>query len=109
MNQDWTNKIVIVTGGGGGMGQAAARRFAEIGASCGGCVTVDRISRTFTGPRAPTGVVVEGQKPQRAGDLPSGQILRIDKGVVEACAHPAHFGNTAFSRSTVCRHFGVVG
>jgi NAD(P)-dependent dehydrogenase (short-subunit alcohol dehydrogenase family) len=32
MNQDWTNKIVIVTGGGGGMGQAAARRFAEAGA-----------------------------------------------------------------------------
>ncbi|MGU3390254.1 M28 family metallopeptidase [Sphingomonas sp. M1A8_2b] len=37
----------------------AARRFAEIGASCGGCISVERISRTFTGPRAPTGVVVE--------------------------------------------------
>lgn len=37
----------------------AARRFTEIGASCGGCITVDRISRRFTGPRAPTGVVVE--------------------------------------------------
>lgn len=23
--------------------------------------------------------------------------------------HPAHFGNAAFSRSTVWRHFGVVG
>lgn len=32
MNQDWTDKIVIITGGGGGMGQAAARRFAEAGA-----------------------------------------------------------------------------
>ncbi|KQO07157.1 M20/M25/M40 family metallo-hydrolase [Sphingomonas sp. Leaf242] len=37
----------------------AARRFTEIGASCGGCIAVDRISRRFTGPRAPTGVVVE--------------------------------------------------
>ncbi|NNE92809.1 MAG: SDR family oxidoreductase [Verrucomicrobiales bacterium] len=32
MNFDWTGKIVIVTGGGGGMGQAAAKRFAGAGA-----------------------------------------------------------------------------
>jgi NAD(P)-dependent dehydrogenase (short-subunit alcohol dehydrogenase family) len=32
MTQDWTDKNVIVTGGGGGMGQAAARRFADAGA-----------------------------------------------------------------------------
>ncbi|MEM7146142.1 MAG: SDR family oxidoreductase [Verrucomicrobiota bacterium] len=32
MNTDWTNKVVIVTGGGGGMGQAAAKRFADAGA-----------------------------------------------------------------------------
>ena len=32
MQTDWTGKIVIVTGGGGGMGQAAAKRFAEAGA-----------------------------------------------------------------------------
>jgi NAD(P)-dependent dehydrogenase (short-subunit alcohol dehydrogenase family) len=32
MQQDWTGKIVIVTGGGGGMGQAAAKRFAKAGA-----------------------------------------------------------------------------
>ncbi len=37
----------------------AAQRFTEIGATCGGCITVERIARTFTGPRAPTGVVVE--------------------------------------------------
>ncbi len=30
---DWTDQLVIVTGGGGGMGQAAARRFAEAGAT----------------------------------------------------------------------------
>ncbi|QCB42033.1 M20/M25/M40 family metallo-hydrolase [Sphingomonas sp. PAMC26645] len=37
----------------------AASRFQEIAATCGGCITVDRIARRFTGPRAPTGVVVE--------------------------------------------------
>ena len=29
---DWTNKQVIITGGGGGMGRAAAQRFAQAGA-----------------------------------------------------------------------------
>ncbi len=32
MEQNWTDKIVIITGGGGGMGQQAAKRFAEAGA-----------------------------------------------------------------------------
>ena len=32
MSIDWTNKNVIVTGGGGGMGQAAAKIFADAGA-----------------------------------------------------------------------------
>jgi hypothetical protein len=37
----------------------AASRFQQIAATCGGCITVDSISRRFTGPRAPTGVMVE--------------------------------------------------
>ncbi|MEM1441572.1 MAG: SDR family oxidoreductase [Verrucomicrobiota bacterium] len=32
METDWTGKVVIVTGGAGGMGQASARRFADAGA-----------------------------------------------------------------------------
>ncbi len=37
----------------------AAARFTEIGRGCGGCITVERIGRTVSGPRAPTGVYVE--------------------------------------------------
>ena len=37
----------------------AAQQFAAIGRDCGGCIKVERISRRFTGPRAPNGVVVE--------------------------------------------------
>ena len=37
----------------------AAARFEAIGRDCGGCITVERIARSFTGPRAPNGVVVE--------------------------------------------------
>ena len=33
MTTDWTSKNVIITGGGGGMGQAAAKKFAEAGAN----------------------------------------------------------------------------
>ena len=37
----------------------AAKQFEAIGRDCGGCIKVERISRSFTGPRAPGGVVVE--------------------------------------------------
>lgn len=37
----------------------AAQQFEAIGRACGGCVRVERIGRRFTGPRSPTGVVVE--------------------------------------------------
>lgn len=37
----------------------AAQQFEAIGRDCGGCIKVERISRRFTGPRAPDGVVVE--------------------------------------------------
>ncbi|HTG38279.1 M28 family metallopeptidase [Sphingomonas sp.] len=44
-------------------GIGAARNWVEaefrrIGKSCGGCVTTERLARTFTGPRAPDGVEI---------------------------------------------------
>jgi len=36
-----------------------AAEFARIAVTCGGCLRVERISRRFTGPRAPGGVMVE--------------------------------------------------
>ncbi|KIU27991.1 peptidase M28 [Sphingomonas melonis] len=36
-----------------------AEQLTAIGKNCGGCIRVERISRRFTGPRAPNGVVVE--------------------------------------------------
>jgi hypothetical protein len=49
----------------------AASRFQEIARGCGGCLRVERISRRFTGPRAPNGVMVEdvlGIQPGRDPD-----------------------------------------
>ena len=50
----------------------AADRFRAIARDCNGCIAVERISRRFTGPRAPTGVMVEnvlgiqrGRDPER--------------------------------------------
>lgn len=36
-----------------------ASEFAALSKQCGGCITVERLSRRFTGPRAPDGVVIE--------------------------------------------------
>ena len=36
-----------------------AGRFAAIGTACGGCLVVETVGRTFTGPRSPAGVRVE--------------------------------------------------
>ena len=56
----------------------AADRFAAIGRECGGCITVERLSRNFTGPRAPNGVMVEdvlGIQPGR--NAAGGKIGRV--------------------------------
>ena len=53
----------------------AAARFDTIGRACGGCVTVERLSRHFTGPRAPDGVVVEDVLGIQRGSDPNRYVI----------------------------------
>lgn len=53
----------------------AAARFEEMSKACGGCIGVERISRSFSGPRAPDGVVVEDVLGIQKGHDPSRVII----------------------------------
>jgi hypothetical protein len=53
----------------------AAARFAAISKQCGGCITVERLSRRFTGPRAPDGVVVEDVLGIQPGSDPNRYVV----------------------------------
>ena len=53
----------------------AAKRFAAISRQCGGCLTVERLSRRFTGPRAPGGVVVEDVLGIQPGSDPNRYVI----------------------------------
>ena len=52
-----------------------AAEFARLGAACGGCLTVERLSRRFTGPRAPNGVVIEDVLGIQPGSEPGRYII----------------------------------
>ena len=61
-----------------GIGAARAwakARFEEIGKACGGCVTTETISRSFTGPRAPNGVVIEDVLGIQKGSDPTRVVI----------------------------------
>ena len=54
----------------------SAAQFRDIGAGCGGCVTVERISRRFTGPRSLSGgVVVEDVLGIQPGSEPGRYVI----------------------------------
>ncbi len=53
----------------------AAARFEAIGEACGGCITVERLSRRFVGPRAPDGVVVEDVLGIQKGSNPNRYVI----------------------------------
>jgi Zn-dependent M28 family amino/carboxypeptidase len=61
-----------------GIGAARAwakAQFEAIGAQCGGCLTTETLSRSFTGPRAPNGVVVEDVLGVQKGTDPSRVVI----------------------------------
>jgi len=53
----------------------AAREFDRIGRACGGCLTVERMSRRFVGPRAPNGVIIENVLAIQPGSDPTRYVL----------------------------------
>ncbi|WP_375285957.1 M20/M25/M40 family metallo-hydrolase [Sphingomonas sp.] len=53
----------------------AADRFAAISKDCGGCISVERLSRRFTGPRAPGGVVIENVLGIQKGSDPNRYVI----------------------------------
>lgn len=52
-----------------------AREFATIGQGCGGCITVERLSRRFVNARAPGGVVIEDVLGMQRGTDPNRYII----------------------------------
>ncbi len=53
----------------------AAAQFQAIGRACGGCVTVERLDRRFTGPRAPNGVNVQDVLGMQRGRNPNRYVI----------------------------------
>jgi len=52
-----------------------AGQFAALSQACGGCITTERLSRRFTGPRAPDGVVIEDVLGMQAGSEPGRYVI----------------------------------
>ncbi len=53
----------------------AAARFAALSKDCGGCISVERLSRRFVGPRAPDGVVIEDVVAIQKGSDPNRYVI----------------------------------
>ena len=53
----------------------AAARFKALSKACGGCISVERLSRRFTGPRAPDGVVIENVLGIQKGSDPNRYVI----------------------------------
>ncbi|WP_294189621.1 M20/M25/M40 family metallo-hydrolase [uncultured Sphingomonas sp.] len=52
-----------------------AAQFAALSRDCGGCITTERLSRRFTGPRAPNGVVIEDVLGIQPGSEPGRYVI----------------------------------
>ncbi|PZQ58432.1 MAG: peptidase M28 [Sphingomonas taxi] len=61
-----------------GIGAASdwvAGEFARLSRGCGGCIATERLSRRFTGPRAPDGVVIEDVLGVQRGSDPNRYVI----------------------------------
>ena len=52
-----------------------AGEFARLSRGCGGCIATERLSRRFTGPRAPDGVVIEDVLGVQRGSDPNRYVI----------------------------------
>jgi hypothetical protein len=52
-----------------------AGEFAALSRACGGCIATERLSRRFTGPRAPDGVVIEDVLGIQKGSDPTRYVI----------------------------------
>jgi len=81
-------------------GIGAARRwgaseFESYSADCGGCLEVTTISDTFTGPRAPDGVVVEDVLAIQRGTGDPGRVIIIQGHIDSRVTDPMDFTSDA--------------
>jgi hypothetical protein len=63
-----------------------AAQFAALSQACGGCITTERLSRRFVGPRAPDGVVIEDVLGMQPGSEPGRYVIvgaQIDSRVTD--------------------------
>ena len=74
-----------------------AAEFQRISKACGGCLTIERISDRFEGPRAPSGVIVQNVLAIQKGSDPD-RVIMIAGHIDSRVSDPMNFTADALSR-----------
>jgi len=72
-----------------------AAEFQRISKACGGCLTIDRISDRFEGPRAPDGVIVENVLAIQKGSGDPAHVILIAGHIDSRVTDPMNFTSDA--------------